>query len=68
MGMNLLKKGYNLVVYDVYPEAMEPFKSLGATAVTTPRQVAQQVQKIITMLPSRLVVSILCPELILQYI
>jgi len=52
MGMNLLKKGYNLVVYDVYPEAMEPFKSLGATAVTTPRLVAQQVNKVITMLPS----------------
>ena len=53
MGMNLLKSGYNLVVYDVYPEAMEPFKSLGATAVTTPRLVAQQVKKIVTMLPSR---------------
>lgn len=52
MGMNLLKGGYNLVVYDVYPEAMEPFKALGATAVTTPRLVAQQVKKIITMLPS----------------
>lgn len=52
MGMNLLKSGYNLVVYDLYPEAMEPFKSLGATAVTTPKLVAQQVKKIITMLPS----------------
>jgi len=52
MGMNLLKSGYNLVVYDVYPEAMEPFKSLGATAVTTPKLVAQQVTKIVTMLPS----------------
>jgi len=45
MGMNLLKGGYNLVVYDVYPEAVEPFKALGATAVTTPRLVAQQVKK-----------------------
>lgn len=52
MGMNLLKSGYNLVVYDIYPEALEPFKSLGATAVTTPRLVAQQVTKIVTMLPS----------------
>ena len=53
MGMNLLKKGYNLVVYDVYPEAMEPFEELGAYAVATPQIVAQQVDKIVTMLPSR---------------
>lgn len=52
MGMNLLQKGYNLVVHDVYPEAMEPFKSMGATAVNTPKLVAQQVTKIVTMLPS----------------
>lgn len=53
MGMNLLKKGYNLVVYDVYPEAVTAFKDLGATAVTSPKQVAEQVDKIVTMLPSR---------------
>ena len=53
MGMNLIKDGYNLVVYDVYPEAMKPFKELGSTAVTSPRMVAEQVTKIITMLPSR---------------
>lgn len=53
MGMNLLKKGYNLVVYDVYPEAIEPFEELGASAVATPQIVAQQVDKIVTMLPSR---------------
>ena len=52
MGQNLIKGGYNLVVYDMYPEAMDPFTALGATAVTTPRLVAQQVNKIITMLPS----------------
>lgn len=52
MGMNLLKKGYNLVVYDVYPEAVTAFKDLGATAVTSPKQVAEQVDKIVTMLPS----------------
>lgn len=52
MGMNLIKDGYNLVVYDVYPEAMKPFKELGSTAVTSPRMVAEQVTKIITMLPS----------------
>ena len=29
MGQNLIKGGYNLVVYDMYPEAMDPFTALG---------------------------------------
>ena len=55
MGMNLIKNGYNLVIYDVYPEAVKPFKDLGSTAAASPKMVAEQVNKIITMLPSRFV-------------
>ena len=53
MATNLIKKGYKLVVNDVYPEAMAPLKDLGAETVSTPAEVAERVQKIITMLPSR---------------
>lgn len=52
MGMNLLNKGYNLVIYDTNTKAMEPFILKGATAASSPEHVAQQVSKIITMLPS----------------
>jgi len=53
MGMNLIKNGYNLVVYDVYPEAVKPFKELGSVTAASPKIVAEQVKKIVTMLPSR---------------
>uniref|UniRef100_T2MFU1 3-hydroxyisobutyrate dehydrogenase n=1 Tax=Hydra vulgaris TaxID=6087 RepID=T2MFU1_HYDVU len=52
MSMNLLKKGYNLVVFDVYPESMESLKAHGALVATSPYDVAQKTKKIITMLPS----------------
>ena len=53
MGMNLIKNGYNLVVYDVYPEALKAFEDLGSTSASSPKMVAEQVDTIITMLPSR---------------
>jgi len=52
MGMNLIKNGYNLVVYDVYPEALKAFEDLGSTSAASPKMVAEQVDTIITMLPS----------------
>lgn len=52
MGMNLIKNGYTLVVYDVYPEAMKNFEDLGSTAASSPKMLAEQVDTIITMLPS----------------
>lgn len=52
MAVNLMKAGYNLIVNDVYPEAMSPLKAMGAVSVTTPVQVAERTNKIITMLPS----------------
>ena len=53
MAQNLLKNGYKLVVNDVYPEAMATLKELGAQTVLTPAEVAKDVDRIITMLPSR---------------
>ena len=53
MAQNLIKNGYSLVVNDVYPEAMEPLKALGADTVLTPAEVAKHANRIITMLPSR---------------
>ena len=53
MAQNLIKSGYDLIVNDVYPEAMAPLKDLGAETVLTPAEVAKNATKIITMLPSR---------------
>ena len=58
MSTNLLKKGYNLVVFDIYPESIESLKVLGATVATSPYDVAQRVKKVITMLPSRYVTEL----------
>lgn len=52
MGMTLLKRGYNLVVYDINAQAMEPFESLGSIVTTSPKEVAEQVSRIITSLPT----------------
>lgn len=52
MAKNLLSKGHRLVVYDVYPEAMEAIASQGAISAQSPAEVAEQCDRIITMLPS----------------
>eukprot|EP00794_Sanderia_malayensis_P003806 gene3806-4333_t len=52
MAQNLIKSGYNVVVNDVYPEAMVPLKEFGAETVSSPAEVAKHVKTIITMLPS----------------
>lgn len=51
MAKNLLKAGYSLVVYDVFPAPMEELAALGAKTADSPAAVARAVQKIITMLP-----------------
>lgn len=53
MAQNLIKNGYKVVVNDVYPEAMATLEDLGAKSVLTPAEVAKNVTRIITMLPSR---------------
>jgi 2-hydroxy-3-oxopropionate reductase len=51
MARNLLKAGYGLVVHDVNRAAVEELVTEGATAGTSPREVAAAVDVLITMLP-----------------
>uniref|UniRef100_A0A6M2CHS0 3-hydroxyisobutyrate dehydrogenase n=1 Tax=Rhipicephalus microplus TaxID=6941 RepID=A0A6M2CHS0_RHIMP len=52
MARNLLAKGHRLVVYDLYPEAMEAMASQGAITAQSPAELGEQCDRIITMLPS----------------
>ena len=47
----MLAKGYSVVVYDKFPAAAENAAALGATAVATPREAAQQASVILMSLP-----------------
>jgi 2-hydroxy-3-oxopropionate reductase len=51
MAGNLLKAGYPLIVHDVTRAAVNDLVAEGATAGTSPRQVAEAVDVLITMLP-----------------
>ncbi|MCU0506535.1 MAG: 2-hydroxy-3-oxopropionate reductase [Chloroflexi bacterium] len=51
MGRNLLKAGYVLTVHDVDRGAVDELVVEGATAGTSPRQVAEATDVLITMLP-----------------
>ena len=52
MASNLRKKGLELVVYDVNPEAVRALETVGARAANGPAGVAQASDVVITMLPS----------------
>ena len=52
MARNLLKSGYQLVVYDINPEAVRDVTVAGATVGTSPQDVAARTEIIITMLPN----------------
>lgn len=52
MSKNLLKAGYSLVVMDRNLDAVAEVVAAGATAAGTPKQVAEQCDVIITMLPN----------------
>lgn len=52
MAQNILKAGYPLVVFDVNKTAVEALTAKGAKSAATPRDVASQVQQLVTMLPS----------------
>ena len=52
MAKNLLKAGYSLVVYDVVEAPVKELAEAGATAGTSPKDVASQAELIITMLPN----------------
>lgn len=52
MVKNLLKAGYQLVVYDLVPAAVQEMVVAGAASGSSPRDVASQTEIIITMLPN----------------
>lgn len=52
MSKNLLKSGYKLVVLDLNQTAVDEIVSLGAEKAESPREVANQCEFIITMLPN----------------
>jgi 3-hydroxyisobutyrate dehydrogenase len=51
MARNLLKKGHALVVFDVNASAVAALVAAGARAAASPREVAEQSEFVITMLP-----------------
>jgi 2-hydroxy-3-oxopropionate reductase len=52
MSLNLIKAGYDLVVLDRNQAAMAELVAAGAKAVTTPKEVAERSEIVITMLPN----------------
>jgi 2-hydroxy-3-oxopropionate reductase len=52
MAKNLLKAGYELVVYDLVAASVQEVIAAGARAGTSPKDVAAQSEVIITMLPN----------------
>jgi 2-hydroxy-3-oxopropionate reductase len=51
MGRNLLRAGFPLTVYDINPTGVDDLVSAGAVASSSPRDVANAVEVLITMLP-----------------
>jgi len=52
MAKNLLKAGYELVVFDINQDAVKEVVAAGAKSAPTSREVAQQSEVVITMLPN----------------
>jgi 2-hydroxy-3-oxopropionate reductase len=52
MSKNLLKKGYELVVYNRSKQSVEELVKLGAAAASSPKEVATVADVVITMLPN----------------
>ena len=52
MAANLLAKGESVVVFDVVPEYVAALEKLGATKASSPMEVGQLSDKVVTMLPS----------------
>lgn len=51
MAANVLKGGHELTVYDLNPAAVARLTALGAKAASTPREVGQASEVLVTMLP-----------------
>ena len=52
MSKNLLKAGHTVIVCDLNRSAVEEVVTAGAQSAATPRDIAQQVELVITMLPN----------------
>ncbi|MGV7468021.1 NAD(P)-binding domain-containing protein, partial [Mycobacterium kansasii] len=52
MAKNLIKHGYPLILYDVFPDVCKEFKEAGEQVASSPADVAEKADRIITMLPS----------------
>ncbi|HUJ19719.1 MAG TPA: 2-hydroxy-3-oxopropionate reductase [Nitrospirota bacterium] len=52
MSRNLLKAGYQLVVFNRSKGAMNELVAAGASAATSPREVAERAEVVVTMLPN----------------
>lgn len=52
MAKNLLKAGYQLIVFDIVKENVDCLVACGAVAAGSPKEVAEQCTYIITMLPN----------------
>src|SRR5512133_2972968 len=58
MSKRLLAAGYNLVIYDSKPGAMDPLLALGAEAAADLGEVGERCRKVITMLPNSSIVEL----------
>lgn len=52
MTLNLLKAGYNVTVYDINKEAVEKLATAGAKGAASPKEVGENSDVIITMVPN----------------
>lgn len=52
MAANLLKAGFQVNVFDLYPTAVEQLVSLGAVTAATPKDIVQGCEVVISMLPA----------------
>jgi len=52
MALNLVKAKYPLTVYDINPQPVKELVSAGATAASSPKEVAEKSEVVITMLTS----------------
>jgi 2-hydroxy-3-oxopropionate reductase len=52
MSRRLLEAGFQLLVYDVRPEAIQPLVQKGAEAASSVKEVADKCRKVITIVPN----------------
>ena len=52
MAINLIKKGHNLMLYDLSKENTDKAKEIGVNIMSSPKEVSQSAEIVITMLPA----------------